>query len=421
MPARWKEANIIPVPKAQPPRSIESDLRPISLTSTLGKLLESFVGRWILERIEDKLDDHQYGAMRGRSTTHALVDMMHHWHSAVDRNQSVRTVFIDFAKAFDHVDHSILVGRLLAFGLHDVIIRWMYSFLMHRRQRVKIGDFLSDWLEVFAGMPQGSFLGPLTFIILIDSLRAACLTHKFVDDTTVTEILDKTAVSQMQQIVNELVQQSANSRMNVNGTKTKEMLIGPISKHPPPQLSLDGATVDRVTTFKLLGVHVANDLKWTQHVKAISSKVASRLYFLKQLKRSGAPLSDLLCFYTTVVRPVLEYACPVWHSSLTDAQTETLESLQKRAMSIVYSSSNYIGNLTIAGIDTLQNRRESLSKKFFQHNVLDDKSLLHYLLPDPRDSNLIKKFRTAKPYEHLQTRTEKYRKSFIPYSIAYFQ
>ena len=112
--------------------------------------------------------------------------MMHHWHSAVDRNQSVRTVFIDFAKAFDHVDHSILVARLLAFGLHDVIIRWMYSFLMHRRQRVKIGDFLSDWLEVFAGMPQGSFLGPLTFIILIDSLRAACLTHKFVDDTRVT-------------------------------------------------------------------------------------------------------------------------------------------------------------------------------------------------------------------------------------------
>jgi Reverse transcriptase (RNA-dependent DNA polymerase) len=281
-----------------------------------------------------------------------------------------------------------------------------------------------DWIEVFAGMPQGSFLGPLTFIILIDCVRAggaACLTHKFVDDTTVTEILDKTAISQMQQTVDELVKQSANSRMNVNGTKTKEMLIGPIAKHPPPQLSLDGAAVDRVTTFKLLGVHVANDLKWTEHVKAISSKVASRLYFLKQLKRSGAPLSDLRCFYTTVVRPVLEYACPVWHSSLTDAQSDALESLQKRAMSIIYSSSNYVGNITIAGIDTLQSRREKLSRKFFKRNVLDDKALLHYLLPQPRDSDLIKKFRTAKPYERLQARTDKYRKSFIPYSITHYQ
>jgi len=103
--------------------------------------------------------------------------MLHHWHSAVDKSQSVCTVFIDFAKAFDHVDHNILVEKLLAFGLPDIIVRWMYSFLMKRRQRVKIGDVLSEWLEVFAGMSQGSFLGPLTFIILIDSLQAACLTH----------------------------------------------------------------------------------------------------------------------------------------------------------------------------------------------------------------------------------------------------
>src|SRR5664279_6380164 len=126
--------------------------------------------------------------------------------------------------------------------------------------------------------------------------------------------------------------------MNVNGRKTKEMLIGPICKKPPPQLTLDGAAVDRVTTFKLLGVHVSADLKWTHHVDAVCSKAASRLHFLKQLARSGAPHGDLLCFYCTVVRPVLEYACPVWHSSLTVAQSESdaLEQLQKRALRIIY-------------------------------------------------------------------------------------
>ena len=82
--------------------------------------------------------------------------------------------------------------------------------------------------------------------------------------------------------------------------------------------------MERVTTFKLLGVHVAKDLKWAQHVDAISSKAASRLHFLKLLKHSGASLDDLLCFYKTVVRPALEYACPAWHSSLTTGQSLSL-------------------------------------------------------------------------------------------------
>jgi hypothetical protein len=384
-------------------------------------MLESFVGVWILERIEDKLDDHQYGALKCRSTTHALVDMLHHWHNAVDKGQSVRTVFIDFAKAFDHVDHNVLVDKLLAFGLPDTIIRWMCSFLMHRRQRVKIGDFLSEWLDMFAGMPQGSFLGPLTFIILIDSLRATCLTHKFVDDTTMTEVLSKNSISQMQTAVEELVQQAAKTGMNVNGKKTKEMLIGPIIKKPPLQLTLDGAAVDRVAVFKLLGVHVSSDLKWTQHVDAISAKAASRLYFLKQLRRAGAPLSDLLCFYTTVVRPVLEYACPVWHSSLTVAQSEALESLQKRALRIIYSSDDYTFNLIMAGIDPLKARRNLLATKFFQRHVLDKKSLLNYLLPTRRDPEILEKLRDSKPYEHLKSRTKKFQKSFIPYSLANYQ
>jgi len=96
----------------------------------------------------------------------------------------VCTVFVDFAKAFDHVDHNVLVSKLTELRLPDVTVRRICSFLSHRRQRVKIGNILNNWLQLLVGMPQDTYLGPLTFVILIDSLQPGCLTHKFVDDTT---------------------------------------------------------------------------------------------------------------------------------------------------------------------------------------------------------------------------------------------
>jgi len=159
----------------------------------------------------------------------------------------------------------------------------------------------------------------------------------------------------MQLFVDNLVKQSTTNGMKVNQRKTKEMLIGSNANNQLPQLILNGTRVERVSSFKLLGVHVASNLKWTQHVDALSSEVSTQLHFLKQLKRSGASINDLLCFYTSVVRPVLEYACPVWHSSITAGQHETLESLQQRAaaMRIIFNHDDYTISLIIAGIDNL--------------------------------------------------------------------
>jgi hypothetical protein len=126
----------------------------------------------------------------------------------------------------------------------------------------------------------------------------------------------------MQQFIDELLEWSRQHTMIVNSRlKTKEIIIGPITKQPPPQLTLDGATIDRVRTFKLLGVHVSDNLKWSHRIETVCSKAASRLHFLRLLARSGASSGDLICFYTSIVRPIMEYACPVWHSSLTVAQS----------------------------------------------------------------------------------------------------
>jgi len=129
VPSWWKEANVMPVPKVQSPKAIKSDLHPISLTATLGKVLESFVRSWILDQVGNNLVNWQYAGLRQCSTTHALVDMLHHWHAAIDKSQSVHSVFIDFAKAFNHIDHNILVDKLVALSLPDVIMRWICAFL----------------------------------------------------------------------------------------------------------------------------------------------------------------------------------------------------------------------------------------------------------------------------------------------------
>ena len=108
-------------------------------------------------------------------------------------------------------------------------------------------------------------------------------------------------------------------------------------------------------------MYVADNLKWAQHLEVIASKAASRLYFLKQLKRSGANRGDLLCFYGIVIRPVLEYACPAWYLSLTASQSKTLESIQRRAMRIIFADNDYTLSVILAGLDTLESRRDQLT------------------------------------------------------------
>ena len=124
------------------------------------------------------------------------------------------------------------------------------------------------------------------------------------------------------------------------------------------------------------------------------------------------------CFYVAEIRPVLEYAFPVWHSSLTVAQTiKALESLHQRAMKIIFPDKDYLLSLIVASVDTLESRREHLTERFFRRSVLRESSCLHYLLPDKRDSTITDRLRHAKTFISFPIRTEKFRKSFILYCL----
>ena len=145
------------MPKVSPPTSIQNDLRPISLLPTLVKVFESFVGRWLLSFLESKLDHNQFGNRRGRSTAHTIISVLHTWMSCLDSGGSVRTVglFVDFRKAFDLVNHSILYDKLTKYGISDFLLLWFGSYLSNRQQRVGANQFISSWKELSLTMPQG--------------------------------------------------------------------------------------------------------------------------------------------------------------------------------------------------------------------------------------------------------------------------
>ena len=163
VPKLWKQANVIPVPKVHPPKLVENDLRPISLTATLSKILESFVGGWILEAVGHQLGTNQYGALKERSTSHALVSVLHHWSTALDSGNSVRALFVDYSKAFDRVDHNALLNRTIAIGFpKTVVIRRLFSFL-------------KDRLYMHRVIRDSSLLFRLKYSIRILSFVSSCL------------------------------------------------------------------------------------------------------------------------------------------------------------------------------------------------------------------------------------------------------
>ena len=171
VPSQWKDANVIPIPKKTPP-SIDK-LRPISLTPCLTKVAEGRVCKWIMDEIHSGVDARQFGNQKGVSTTHCLIDVYHHLISGVEKAGSIGTlVLTDFSKAFDLIDHKIVIVKLLDLGVPPLIAQWVVDFLTNRRQRVKYKDTYSEWVPLSGGVPQGTILGPIAFLGMINHFTA---------------------------------------------------------------------------------------------------------------------------------------------------------------------------------------------------------------------------------------------------------
>ncbi|XP_022794454.1 uncharacterized protein LOC111333183 [Stylophora pistillata] len=241
------------------------------------------------------------------------------------------------------IDHNVLIDELRNMQVHPVLVNWMIAFLCNRTQAVRIENIISEWKTPKGGIPQGTRLGVIFFTIMTNNLlRLWNLRIKFADDTTALEIIPRNSASQLNFVTNDVYAFSEDHRMKLNPTKCKEMLNNFMSNHNflVNPILIRSNTVKGVTTYKLLGVYVSNDLKWNHHVEVLAQKGNRWIYSLRVLKQCGASPTSLAKVYTTIVRAVLEYAAPVWQN-IPDFLSYKIESIQKRAMGILFPFMNY--------------------------------------------------------------------------------
>jgi len=339
-PSEWKLANVLPLFKRDN-RQLKGNYRPVSLLSALGKICEKIVFMRVYSFLESTSFFYrlQSGFRPGDSTVLQLTYIVHQIHEAIDRGNEVRTVFLDISKAFDRVWHDGLLFKLEKLGIGGVLLQWFRSYLSGRKQRVVIEGSQSSWKEIKAGVPQGSVLGPLLFLIYINdianNLDSDCFL--FADDTLLIDEVTVSPDASAAKLNRDLVRISSwadNWLVTMNASKTKSMTFS-LKKDKPfhPPLSMSGKTIEVIDTHEHLGVSLSSDITWKAHISKIYQKASKKLNLLKGLKLTLSR-KTLEVLYKSLVRSNLEYADIVW-DGCAGGESDLLESLQFDAMRVI--------------------------------------------------------------------------------------
>ena len=277
----------------------------------------------------------------------------------------------DFSKAFDCVDYTLAIQKLCTLGVRSEIIPWIADFLTSRRQRVQYHSALFNWELLTCGVPQGTKFGPIIFIALINDATEKSVTQsfKYVDDLSLAEVRQAHRPSQIDLDVRDLDAWANCNQLKLNPFKCKVMQIC-FKREPPslPDLYIAGKKLEVVSDSetKLLGLTVQSDLCWDLQVNSMVSKGNRRLYMLCRLKRFGVPVNDLVSVYIGYVRPIVEYACSVWHGNMSTKHTQQIERIQNRVLHIILGSTytSYAEALSSTGLQTLEERCQHLCSQF---------------------------------------------------------
>ena len=368
-PKIWKEANVTPIFKGKGKRCDSSNYRPISLTAVPCKIMEKLVKNVMVRHLinNDLLSKHQHGFMRGKSCLTNLLECLDIITEVINRGFFVILIFLDFAKAFDCVDHQKLIVKLIAFGFSGELLDWLIDFVRDRRQRVIIGNSASEWSNVGSGVPQGSVLGPLLFLIFIndmpDLLYNIC--KLFADDSKLIGIIrNELDRKTLQDDLTRLANWAKEWSMSFNYGKCKCMQIGNKSTNLfAPFTMIDPLTnevhfIAETTNERDLGIQIKHNLKWDLQCILAADKANKMLGTLKKTFKFWT-IRSLKILYTSYIRPHLEYACQAWNP-YHKKDINRLESIQRRATKMCHELRNleYDERLKVLNLTRLSDRRK---------------------------------------------------------------
>ena len=341
-PTKWKEAKIKPLHKGGS-SSDPNNFRPISILPVLSKLFEKHVHEALMNFLEEYklLYDTQSGFRPNHSCETALIHMVEQWLKALDNGELVGVLLVDFRKAFDLVDHNILLKKLELYKLNQVTLNWFRLYLSDRKQVVSFKNNTSEQKTVKCGVPQGSILGPLLFLMFINDLplHIKVKTDLYADDATVYEISkSKQEIERKLQLaIKDLARWCKQNGMIINTEKTKVMLITTRQRrsiiNEDLNLSLNNIQLLTVSNEKVLGVQIDNNLSWGEHVRKVTKKMSSNIWLLSKVKNYLSNEHRVM-YYKSYIQPRLDYANIVWGST-SQTNLMQIERLQKRACRII--------------------------------------------------------------------------------------
>ena len=425
-PNIWKKANVMPIHKKGPKGDI-NNYRPISLLSVVGKVFERIVFKYVYNHFKENfiISIHQSGFLPNRSTITQLLEVYHHFCKAVDENKEIRVIFLDISKAFDKVWHKGILFKLQQCGIGGSLLKWFSDYLKDRMQRVVVNGRCGEWGKITAGVPQGSVLGPLLFIVYINDISQAvshCNIRLFADDTCLFINVDNrvTTAIKIDEDLQSINQWSKQWIISFSPAKTKSLIISnkrDIHLHPP--VHLDNIIVEEVKSHTYLGLQFSHDLKWKKHIDSVAIKARKRLSAMKPLKYK-LDRKALQIMYSSFVLPLMEYGNVVWGGSF-DCDFAKLEKINTDAMRLITGATakSNISKLNAeTAFLTIRERSEDaiLVMLYKVKSSLSPKYLTD-LLP-PENSKVIQySLRNNKDIKVPFTRLEVFKRSFFPAAI----
>jgi hypothetical protein len=321
VPHSWKIAKVIPIHKSKEKTKM-NNYRPISLLPSLSKVLEKIVHHRLYQflNMQDILYSRQFGFRPKHSTIHAVTNFIAHVQNAIEQNNLTVSVLLDLSKAFDTIDHKILLAKLDNYGVRGLALEWFRSYLSDRSQYVSYKDTNSDSQFISCGVPQGSVLGPLLFIVYTNDLPNS-LKHSqcilFADDTTVYKSSPNIhdAITSIESDLENLYDWFCANKLSLNVGKTNFIIFSPRPAIDlPATIKLGENAIHRVNCAKFLGVYIDDELEWDQHIKYVSSRLNSGCYAINSVKRI-LPLHNLKQLYYSLVHSHITYGTTLWGSA----------------------------------------------------------------------------------------------------------